>query len=408
MSGDVLPGDWIEIELLRNGIAFPICLGIVETVNRDRQSIRGASRVHWQISGKDHGGFFERPITYSNVYAQTLGEVVNGMMYARVRGATGGTPAELFKLLIEAAVSKGTTGSIWRLPKSLAEAKGITTTSGNILDILDINNRFDTRGAYYNDVQLWNKAGQSLDQLLSFWCFPLMHQMVYDVADPDNDQLNSSYPIMAVIRERPYINLDEGLDSDWFELPTWRIPSWLPVRDNFARADMERFNIVQLLSNVGWQGGSSEQTAVLPPSYARSSVERFGLRPATFNTHFLPSSAPNLGEFISFRSSLQDTLTEWHAANPYFLSGNVHLGMPIPEARVGHRLQLDNGTESEMLTFFIEGVGLNYQASESPEDPPIATSDLTLTRGYIGTDQDGLDLVQRAAGMYSDLPFRSR
>jgi len=400
MKGDLLPGDWVEIELLRNGVAIPVCIGIIDTINRDRQSMAGASRIHWQITGRDHGKIFEYPITYSNIFAQTLGEIVNGLMTKRVKGIIGGSPAEMFKVLIEAAFTPGTTSSLWRLPPSLASAKGYSSANANVLDILDIKDFDPTLGHYYNEVQLWNKAGQTLHQALQFWCFPLMHRMIFDIAE-------SGKTVTAEIKEHPYINLSDGLASEWFSLDTWRIPSWLPNKDNLARSENERFNIIQLLSNVGWEGSSGEQAATAPPKYSRDSVERYGLRPLNEDTHFLGDFSADMSSFAGFRGTQQTKLTEWHAANPYLLSGQVHLPVPIPEARVGHRMVIDSGTPAEDINLYIEGASLDYQASFNDKEPPIAKSSFVTTRGYIGTDQDGLGMVDRCAAIYTDLLFKS-
>lgn len=408
MNGDILPGDWIEIELLRNGIPILICLGVIDTINRDRRSIGGASSVHWQITGRDHGKIFDHPITYSNMFAQSLGEVVKGLMTERVKGKIGGSPAEMFKILIEAAFTQGTTSSIWRLPPALAEATrgGFASENPNILDLLQIQNDRPTEGHYYNEVQLWNKAGQTLYQALAFWCFPLMHRLLFDVSDPIDPDYDSQYPITASIRQHPYINLEDGLASDWFELPFWEIPSWLPISDNLARSDNERFNIIQLLSNCGWEGSASEQSITALPYYGRASTERHGLRPMQENTHFLASEGADISGWRTLRGTQQKRLMEWHAGNPYFLSGQINLPIPLPEARIGHILSMDNGTPADSLTSYIEGVSLEYRASTNEREAPKATSSLTVTRGYKGTDRDALRLIQNAASGYEELKFQ--
>ena len=400
MNGDILPGDWVEIELLRDGKAIPVCIGSIDTINRDRRSIGGATRTHWKITGRDHGKVFEYSISYANIFAQTLAEIVNGLMTKRVKGKIGGSPSEMFKVLIEAAFTPGTKSGIWRLPPSLASAKGFSSAQASILDILDIENDHPTIGHYYNEVQLWNKAGQTLHQALQFWCFPLMHRMIFDVAE------NGEY-VRATIREHPYINLDDGVASEWFKLDTWRIPSWLPISDNLARSENERFNIIQLLSNVGWEGSSEEQSVTAQPKYSQDSIERHGLRALNESTHFIGGISGDMSNFAEFRRTQQTRLMEWHAANPYFLSGQINLPVPIPEARVGHRLTIENGTPSEDINLYIEGESLDYQASTNDKEPPVAKSSFIVTRGYRGSDRDGIDLVKRAAGKYSDLLFTS-
>jgi hypothetical protein len=397
--GDLLPGDWIEFEFLRNGVTFPLCIGIIDTIEEDKTSIGGATRTVWNLTGRDFAKVLEHPITYSNIFARQLGEIVAGLMTKRVKGKIGGSPAELFRLILEAAFTEGRTSTIWQVPKSFGDSKGMGPV--RMIDVVDIQDGWETAGAYYNEVQLWNKSGQTLAQALDFWCFPLLHQLTYDVADPDRDQYGStSLPVRAVIRQRPYINTADGIDSPWFDLPTWTIPSWLIKRRSLARSDLERFNIIQLLTDVGWEGSSAEQTITAAPQYAPESIKRYGIRAYTPNTHFI---AGGLDKWATLRGEQQDLLVDWHSPNPYFLSGNVALPIPLVEARIGHRLKIDSGTPGEMLTLFIEGHQLTYQASTSPEEPPRGTSTLMVTRGYKGTDQEGLALVQKCVDMYEDL-----
>jgi hypothetical protein len=196
MKRDVVDGDWADLVILRNGIPIPMARGVVDTVREQTRSSGGATVRAWNVSGRDHGAFFEYPISWASLWVQTLGEVTQGLMTAEVQGKIGGRPDELFALLIKAGVGPGKYGGQWELPPSLSERVGSAKRMYDLLRVVALSGSGAApssagglsaaasrhlRGAYWNEPRLWNEGGQHLHQTLLAWCNPLLNEIFYDL-----------------------------------------------------------------------------------------------------------------------------------------------------------------------------------------------------------------------------------
>ena len=377
VDGTILPDDWVEIEMMRNGVIFPICTGIVKTAFRRQTTVGGATVTLWDMTGVDHGGLAEFPITFQNLFLRTLSELVKGLFTERIRGKIGGSPAEMFEVLIRATFSPGTQTSPWTLPPSL-RARHQQSVTG-FLDLLKLQ-LDETRGAYHNEIKLWTQPGENLYQTIKDWCNPLLNEFIWDV-DPD-----SGIPT-ATIRERPFPLTEHGLDSPWFDMPMTEIPKWAVKDVQVGRSSAERFNLFQLVADPGLGLTDSEQIASSPPLWSRKSIEQFGIRSMQEKTKYIQfGDDEQQGGWIEERDRQQTAIRDWHALNPWFLSGTIPVPWAAPEVRVGTRLRLTEGNESTDETYYVEGVGLDYTASEGASAPHRAQSTFSVTRGWRGSD----------------------
>ena len=206
--------------------------------------------------------------------------------------------------------------------------------------------------------------------------------------------------IRALIRERPFIdNTAEGFEnSAWFNLPTWDIPRWAATSKSIGRSSAERFNLVELLGDLGFDGGKSEQALLADVQWSRSSIERHGFRPLQKSTVFISDPAKGNGPaaWLSDRQLWQEIIRDWYAPNPWMTSGTVSVPLALPEIRIGERLRLTAPTEDDDETFYVEGVSLEFSSSDSPTSPPRGSTSLTLTRGLRGNDGAQLKAVRAA------------
>ncbi|MCK5800721.1 MAG: hypothetical protein KAI47_26220, partial [Deltaproteobacteria bacterium] len=53
--GDIIDGDWVDVSVLRNGVRFTICRGIVDSVRESKTSVTGATVKTVTVNGRDHG-----------------------------------------------------------------------------------------------------------------------------------------------------------------------------------------------------------------------------------------------------------------------------------------------------------------------------------------------------------------
>ena len=443
-DGDLLPGDWADVSVLRNGIAIPVCRGILDTVHLERRGTGGTRVREWVISGRDHGSVMEYPLSFANIWIYTLRELCQGMMTGRVKGAIGGSPGKMFEVLLDAGFSAGTTAAIWKLPEAMAKLqqyqssvkatapqldKLIKTFSDeaiatNLIDMLTVKVGA-TRGGYYNEPALWHQAGQTLHGTIQDWCNPLFNEIIYDL------DINASYKdtgsaranLMAGIRERPFPLTDPslaqesssgwdhpfdswmdstgtGLDSPWFSLPLWSIPTWCCPSISTGRQGMERFNLFELLADVGFGGEKYEQFAQWPPSWYRNSIERYGLRGMIESSKYVAADSKAIAGWIGDRKIWQKMLVQWYCLNPWFLSGSLQAHLMLPEIRIGSRLKLDTGNPATDETYYVEGVDLEYNRPGT--NPPTCNSGFTLTRGWKGTDRSLLDAIDAVSGKYKE------
>lgn len=442
-NGDILPDDWCDITCMRNGVVIPVCRGVVDSVRRVRASAGGATVMAWKLSGRDHGALWEFPIAYSNIWLQTIGELVAGLFHERVKGVIGGNPSKMFEVLINAAFGGGTQTSPWVLPLAFA---GTGTGDGELLplgdpsflDELVIKNETTTRGAYYNEPALWAGNAGNAHQSILQWCNPLLNEFIYDLDIPDDGspEGEANSRMAATIRERPFPTweillsdkasnkwFEDSLDaliasgevdtskpfysedptySPWFKLKRWDLPSWLMQDSDLGRSGVERINLIEVLANVGYGGAEQEQTVTCPPIWDRGSIERYGLRMMIKDTKFINVDKGS-GQWDKDRRIIQKLLTDWYCLNPYFLSGSAIFKTALPEIRIGQRLRINYGKLAESETYYVEGVTLSYTVGPGPGDPPRSSTTFTLTRGFKGSDKQLLVAIDAMRKRYKDI-----
>jgi hypothetical protein len=458
----VVDGDWVDIAVLRNGIRIPLCRGVIDSVRKSTISAGGATVVTYTLTGRDHGAFFEYPITWNSIWARTLNETVSGLFTERVKGRVGGRPDELFKALIDGtfqgAVTAGVPSGQWKLPPSLFDRLG--QSSARLHDILKIvsfsaiKGETGLRGAYYNEPQLWTVGEQSLHQTLSQWVNPVLNEWWYDLLPPrnfmpphgldgfldvapvtvvepltdpalieesqaafqaslvprtvspgykqtltsENEQFGT---IAAIIRERPFPTLAQGRNAMWYGLPTWYVPTWLIQNSDLGRGGQERFNLFELLADFGL-GSQSEQATVARPMWHREDIEQHGLRSYSQSVRFFAQDGKGIGDWLDERNRWLNILRDWFAPNPYLRQGHVTVKTMLPEIRIGQRLILDHDDPKQQEQFYIEGVNLQYQAPSQGAGATGSTT-LVLTRGFRGQDQDLISATSEISDVYKDV-----
>jgi len=438
---EIIDGDWVDLAVLRNGILVPLGRGVVDSVREVTHSAGGATVRLWNVSGRDHGAFFELPITWTSFYAQTLSELAGGLLTKEVRGEQGGRPDKLFTMLVEAAMAPGKLGGMYDLPPSLAEKYPGKKRLFDLMRLLPLaaSKRERTeglRGMYYNAPRLWSEPGQTLHQTLTLWSNSVLNEVYYDllptatfmpenglnaffvqppVPDPrfagganpgaaGSTPLASKYTtttkdafgeIAAYIRERPFPNTIEGSGSLWFALPTWTVPSWLIESADLGYGGHERFNIFELNVELGL-AGSNPQVPMLKPMWNRDSIKKWGVRPFQQTTPFY---AKETQELYKERRKWLRLLVDWYAAAPYLRQGQITFRVGLPEVRIGQRLIIDPGLGADQREqFYVEGVRHNWTW------PPGSMSTIvTVTHGFRGTDRDYLSRVSSLSALYDDV-----
>lgn len=439
--GDILPGDWCDVFVLRNGVEIPVCRGVVDVVKLRRVGIGGATVREWHLEGRDHGAPWESPVSYNNMWVHTMREIIGGIMTDRVRGEIGGSPGRMFKLLCEACFSHEASASYWMPPECMpfqnvnpdepwegepllsdkpeqALAKKFNVPAGySFIDGVKMVIGA-TRGGYYNEPLLWHQAGQTGHQMITDWCNPQLNEIVYDLAIADNFPRSGmpDYSMSATIRERPFLLVEDGLaftdpetgwsvwtgpESPWFGLPTWKLPSWVFTDIDTGRSGLERFNLFELIAEMGFGGTKMEEQAMAPPSWYRESVVRHGLKGMIETTKYVCGDLKKAGAgWVQERVNWQRMLLNWYCLNPWFLNGAAAVPLMLPEIRVGQRLTVNYGKQDLNETYYVEGQNLSY--SRSGTSAPSIRSSFNITRGWVGSDRSLIDATKTVVGKYKD------
>ncbi len=448
LDQDIRDGDWCDVSVVRNSESIPLCRGVVETVREQRSSAGGATVITHLMTGKDHGSFFEYPITWSHLWARTINQLAAGLFTDRVNGLVGGRPDQLFEALIkgtfEGAKTEGRAAGQWRIPPSLSDVIGPENkVLSDILKLVMFNAQEGIdglRGAYYNETQLWTVGEQNLHETLSQWVHPLLNEYWYDLLPPKRfmppHSLNaylsfqepqfdagSEFPpasdtpqvfqpgepqditsdseefgtIAALIRERPFPTNENGIDSMWYKLPTWVIPTWMIQNQDLGRSGHERYTLFDLIGDYSL-GSSDEQAATQFPAWWREGIENWGLRAYHQTTrHYAQPTGPNNAngpaQWIEERGRWLEILRDWYGPNPYLRQGSITIKTMLPEIRIGHRILLDDGSGADNREqFYVEGVRLGWRAPTQSAGAT-GTTTLTVTRGFRGSDQQLQDAV---------------
>lgn len=448
----IIDGDWADITALRNGVPIPVMRGVVDSVRERKYSVRGATGFEYTISGRDHGAFFEYPITWNSIWARTLSETVAGLFTSRVKGRVGGRPDELFAALIQGTFAAGadTVGvpsGQWTVPESIKDRLPLVTaptgtdnilvgtTASQLIDILNVftfNAAQDIeglRGAYYNEPQLWTVGEQDLHATLMQWVNPLLNEFWYDLLMPRafmppnglnkflsaqddrfRQRVEGQEPtaekeefgtLAAFCRERPFPTVAQGNDSMWFNLPTWRIPNWLLQVQELGNGGQERFNVFELLADFGL-GPQQEQAAFSRPRWHKEDIERRGLRAYSQTTRYFAQEKGGPEQWFEERDNWVSILRDWFAPNPYLRNGTINVKCLLPEIRIGQRLVVDPGAKNQEEQFYVEGVAGSWRAA-TQSTGEASSQQFTVTRGFTGTDEELVSAVNRLPDIYREV-----
>jgi hypothetical protein len=391
-GGDLMDGDWVLIEVVRNGVVFPLGLGVVDSIRINKRSSQGATVKTFSVAGRDHGALFEVQTAWSNLHIQSVGQLVKGFWTEAVKGSVGGKPSVMFETLINATFQSGVAGtrnqSGWALPTQIFSLLGYD----NFAEALSIKNDSPTRGMYFNELQLWTQVGQTLWGLFQEWCNPLLNEYFVDF-----DNISSGDEEMeAVIRERPFINSTDMFDSPWFKLKRHTLPHWLIETYDVGRGGHDRFNIFEIVATYGLDN-TSEQSALISPMFNAESISTHGIRPFQQETKYISSGGQ--GDWIEEVKGWMALLVDWYGPNPYFLNGSVGIGTMFPEIKIGQRLRIDVGEERSSETYYVEG--LTHQWRFGPTGAR-GQSTFNVTRGIIGDDGDAVQMIRDVSNKFTE------
>lgn len=404
----LIDDDWIDITFIRNSHRWHVLRGLLDNARRLRKvGGTGATGTIYTLTGRDFGKIWEiTPIWFSPYSSISLSSALSLEIFGTTAETAGPPPnvvdGFLFGML-RVIASHGREN--WTIPPGMPAASrtfidsvASDFTGHDPLRFSDPKNPAELRSIGVN----WATPSGTLWDLAKGWSDPIFNELWTDLAergtsiqDPGDGEFTPSESRATVFfRDRPFPTLEEGKESAWFHLPTHVLPVQHITDLDVGRSGAERFNAFFAAPQITQEAIAQGGLDLNAPLWSSEDISRHGLRRFDVTTKYSSAVADLLGVSSRQRIAVRD----WYCINPYLLSGTIQARIGMPGARVGSRLLIPGRlSSSENETYYIETVSHNWAPAQG-----IKTS-FGVTRGWIGTDDAYLDLLQNLALEY-DVP----
>lgn len=400
---EIRPGDWVIQHWIRNGKKLFGMMGIVVSVMRDKRVGGGATQESWLVTGQDFGRIFAMTEVWFDDYTAWPENVGGKMLGSRMGYNPTGRPDEMVQRIIDGFLGgDGLVGGAWVWPKGLDDysnffVEGLSVVVGDddgvpiaATPLGNIGAEGKLRGFGADEVSLFQPSpGTMLHGILTDWSNPTLNELYYDL-DDRAVLANPERPEMSVfIRERPFINEDDGINSPWFSLPTVTLKPSDMISLRTGSNDDERLNLFMIYS-TGTGMSNFDQYVSFAPAFSREECAKYGIRKFERTTKFADFGGRNGGKgWIEEMAKWARLLVNWYSPNHLWLGGTGSTPFIFGEARIGKRLVISEEAHSEEREqYYIEGVSHSWTFPRRPE------TTLTLTRGFEGSDNDMVRLVK--------------
>ena len=419
--------DWVDIVFTRHGRRWHTMRGLIDRIERTKTVAgNGATSTTYTITGRDFQKVWEQtPIWFNRFTLENVEGAWAYKVYSNIPNL-GGNPAKLVQAFLIGWLQQfgGVGRANWDMPK-------MPNSAGNFLvDIAganaDINftgvtlQNFNTDGftnyppRYAIDPSLMSPSG-TLWTLAKEWSDPAFCELFCDLGKqgtqllPDEEVDLTDGTMCVFFRDRPFpmtssvvddeYNKADALglnkDSAWFALPTHTISRQEIQQDIVGREGTERMNAFFVSPQLQQELVAAGGVELMQPLWNKEDIRKHGFRRYDVYSHYKTQN----GKLLTLSTVQRYMLQNWYAMNPYLLSGTINLGHGRPEIRIGTRIRIpgDTGDNNRDETYYVEGVSNSWKFGVG-----IRTA-LTVTRGFIGTDNQLLQEIDFAVQPY-DIP----
>ena len=207
--------------------------------------------------------------------------------------------------------------------------------------------------------------------------------------------------MVVTFRDKPFVTVtsgvsDAGLFSPWFFLPTLDVGRQEIKSRDIGRGGRNRFNAFTVSPQVVQSLGG--RVDVQGPLWDVGDIQRHGLRKMEVQSRYVADE----NDLFTMSEKQRKLIRDWHCLGAYFYSGEIELGHPRPEARIGTRLKVRNTNENDQEWYYIESVRNTWTLRAGAE------TKLGVTRGYVGPETTILAQLQEAARRYRLLLGKNR
>jgi hypothetical protein len=387
--------DWVDIVLSRHGKKWHVMRGMVDEIRRIKSvGGSGATTTQYLVTGRDFGRVWEgTPVWFNRFRAENAGGALSIRIFQGVNFT--GSVTNTVKGILEGFIKQlGNLGrNVWEPPPGVPN-----TVSGSFVDSVVYNDSgfTDDPPRFAVNAQLMDPQGQGCWELGKEWSDPMFCELWCDLISPDGPFSDGTEVALGdaamglILRDIPYPNLVDGLDSPWFKLPLFIIPRQAVIEDNIGRSGLERYNAFFVGPQVNQDFGISEQLDITEPLWDVEDMKIHGMRRFDVNTHYASTKA----DILTLTKGQRERIRDWYCINPYLFNGSLSLGRGFPEVRIGSRVRIPGVSEADQETYYVESVGHTWNFG------PGLRTNLGVTRGWIGSDNDYLDKLGAIANRY--------
>lgn len=400
--------DWVDVVFTKNGRRFLAMRGLVDSVRRVRQIAgNGATTEQWTVNGRDFGKIYEATPLTVDIY--DLGDETSAALSYQLFGVTeeilrsreAAVRAFLYGFFEETGnlgVGSGNAGRrLWTIPptvpntidNSVAASVEFFTQDLDTSESLAANNPVTFLEGAGSNGRLWDTAQQVAD--------PDFTELFVDVLNgatsapnKQDEELPPEDAIMSVIyRDRPHPTLERSSSENlYFNLREYVIPRQEFTQLDVGRNGDERFNFF-VVSAALFQEQLDNTIGIQKPLRDNNSISKHGIRRYITSTDWVPQ-----GVFDEYVQRINRIARDWYAVNPYLLSGRGSFGSGRPDIRIGTRLVIPGDEPAKNEQYYIEQVDHNWSFG------PGLRTNVSLTRGFRGTEKEYFELIEKIAGQY--------
>jgi hypothetical protein len=247
---------------------------------------------------------------------------------------------------------------------------------------------------------LWATAQQHSDP-----AFVELYTDLFPDGDPFSPKLEAGSALepkdtqmTVVIRDRPFPIVDKNIDAynqDWDNLPMFIVPRQQIITANVGRSGLERFNAFYTASMLHQEAFGGNSLNIIVPLIDAESIHQHGLRRFDIQSSIAPDES-NL-DFSKLCYQQRLIAKDWHALNPYFLSGTLGLGVGRPDLKIGCKVRIPGSRgEEDQETYYLESVGHSWSFGQGTR------TNLGITRGWIGSDWSMLEALQKISSRFKE------
>ena len=413
-------GDWIEIIVVRSDPRNPdvqertLMVGKVDSVTLSITPAMNGG-VDITIEGRDVGCVLEDTPLYFNPYDPTHNNPL-GIEMATLINKISGSPDEVVVELLGLAKNPRATFGV---PPVLPDG-GLWTTTGKasakFSDVWDDAWVDAMRGIIYDPGLLTPGQYTPLWSYTQTYGVPEMNEWFVDTnpADtgPNNDGQDRTINLFG--REKPFVTVFSGEESNWFHLPTSVVHLQEVKTISVSRSGANRYNHINVLAELP-SNITSDIMAYCTPAVNFHSVLRWGLKKLdiTVPIHAVENGGSD-GAFYEEVKQWRDLMICWNVLNPYYWEGTIQIQGIRADIRVGSKIIMEGGpvpydrngvvtaVRSDYVarshyngekwvdqdlgrgtTFYVEAVSCTWGAGLSP----VATTTVQVSRGYVEADR---------------------